>query len=197
MSRASVVDSPVLDGTADEAVALDSGRETLVRMEGVDAVANNAVEGVRDDVGGRTGVMSRRAFSRGALVAAAGFLAGMGGVSGVGEARAQDDDSAVDGVVDDTAVEMSNSREAKYAKVRAEGLRRIAKKQDYTLKFQMTGRYDIIAIRFEENKEGIIVLTFTNKDEKLGEEITFIRGFETLLDSYENSRHKFPVEELD
>ncbi len=133
---------------------------------------------VTEDTPRSTGI-DRRGFVVGSVSAAVTLGLTLAGF----KARAQD-------AVDD------KERQAAYEKVRKEGLARIERKENYTLKFdgRFKGGHDILAVRFKKGKSALFILKYAG--EKLLEKKQYaVSSYSGWLDHYKELG--FKVSELD
>ena len=153
----------------EEAVISDEGRlegEMDAGIEdGVDEFGVAPVERVQ----GGVGVMTRRA----SLFAIPAFSLALANVARGAE---------------------QESREAKFARLKKEGLEKIKAKEDYTYRFyDGYGEYNIMAVRFERGKATLFIRTIIGDTVK-GTEAYSVDTFESWMDTYK--RGGWTVDEL-
>lgn len=144
---------------------------------------------------------SRRDFF--AVLRNAGVIAGAAviGVTSMG-VRAEAKEAVADGAVavpveGEVAVKprAEQAREAAYARVKAEGLRRIGNREGYTLRLDNEFGYDVLAVRFKGDKSAIFVHYFSSDGKVLEKKRAEVKEYESLLEHYMN--RGFTVSALD
>ena len=138
--------------------------------------APNRVEGevaqISDSVSGRTGTMGRRAAIGRAALFVAGVFGAVNGI-GMGEAQAKEGEEEEEG------------QAAKYARLKKKGLEKIARKEDFTLRFFSGGAmYDIMAIRFKGEKSTLFIRTIIGDEVKRTHAFD-VERFGSLMAAYE------------
>ena len=149
--------------------------------------------GIEDQDPGVSSSMDRRTMIQGSVAAAAGILLTMAGFS----ARAQeaaDPDGGKENGEEMKSQQGEKERQAAYEKVRKEGLARIERKEDYTIKFENRFGHDILAIRFKGDKSAIFIHYFAG-DKLLQKRRAPVEDYEICIDSYKKRGYK--VSELD